>query len=171
MNVYIKANKVICDKQISVIVFILPLIHMAKLALDMSAMQEDFFAEAAMIGIVTALPGYHLCWVLNKHFDIDFVREPEQDIPLQKKGNRYNYPIYQYNLPNSAYKYLLYKLKDGKEPLLPETKELDYLWLIQTANPGYDAENIASELKNIADIQLAQILAPEQLKSLSNLLV
>lgn len=137
----------------------------------MSAMQDDFFSEAAMIGIVTALPGYHLCWLLNNHFDIEFVREPSQNIPLQKKENTYNFPIYQYTFPNSAHKYLLYKLKDGKEPLLPETKQLDYLWLIQTATPEYDAMNITTELKNIPDIQLAQILAPEQLKSLNNLLV
>jgi len=144
---------------------------MAKLVLDMSAMQEDFFAEAAMIGIVTAMPGYHLCWLLNNHFDINFIREPDQNIPLQKKDNRYNFPIYQYNFPNSSHKYLLYKLKDGKEPLLPETKQLDYLWLIQTASPEDDAAHIAAELKNITDIQMAQILDTDQLKSLNNLLV
>ena len=144
---------------------------MAKLILDMSAMQEDFFAEAAMIGIVTALPGYRLCWLLNRHFDIEFCREPDQVIPLQKKENKYHFPIYQFCLPNSSHKYLLYKLKDGKEPLLPETKQLDYLWLVQTANPENDAENIVAELKKIADIQLARVLAQDQLKSLSNLIV
>jgi hypothetical protein len=144
---------------------------MAKLVLDMSAMHDDFFDEAAMIGIVTALPGYQLCWLLNRHFEIEFTREPDQDIPLQRKDNKYHFPIYQYNLPNSTHKYLLYKLKDGKEPLLPETKQLDYLWLIQTASPETDALSIAAELKNIPDIQLAQILASEQMKSLNNLLV
>lgn len=144
---------------------------MAKLLLDMSAMQEDFFAEAAMVGIVTALPGYRLCWLLNRHFDIEFFREPDQVIPMQRKENKYHFPIYHYYLPNSSYKYLLYKLKDGQEPLLPETKQLDYLWLIQTATPQYDAENIVTELKKITDIQLARVLAQDQLKSLSNLIV
>ncbi len=144
---------------------------MAKLKLDISAMQEDFFEDAAMIGIVTAMPAYHLCWLLNKHFDIEFVRKPEQDISLQKSDTLYNFPIYQFDLPNSEQKYVLYKLKDGKEPLLPETRLLDYLWLIQTAGPAADADFIAAELKNIPDIQMAQKLAPDQLKSLSNLLV
>ncbi len=144
---------------------------MAKFKLDTSAMQEDFFDDAAMIGIVTAMPAYHLCWLLNNHFDIEFVREPEQNISLQKNDTLYNFPIYQYDLPNSEQKYFLYKLKDGKEPLLPETKQLDYLWLIQTVDPETDAEFIARELKNIPDIQLAQKLAPDQLKSLNNLLV
>ena len=62
-------------------------------------------------------------------------------------------------------------IKNGNESLLPETRQLDYLWLIQTATPNDDALHIANELRNIADVQLAQILAPDQLKNINNLLV
>ena len=144
---------------------------MAKLVLDTSAMQDDFFADTAMIGIGTAQQGYRFCWILNRHFDINFIRDPEQNICVQKKDTKYYFPIYQYILPNSNHKYLLYKLKNGNESLLPETRQLDYLWLIQTASPTDDARQIASELRNIPDVQLAQILDPEQLKNLINLLV
>jgi len=143
----------------------------AKFVLDTEAMKDDFFADTAMLGIATALPAYHLCWLLNKHFDINFVRDPEQNISVQKKEGEFYFPIYKYDLPNSSHKYLLYKLKNGTESLLPETRQLDYLWLIQTANPEDDVERIAHEIKNITDIQLAQVLVPEQLKSVSNLLI
>ena len=145
--------------------------HMAKLVLDTSAMQEDFFEDTAMIGIGTAQQGYRFCWMLNNHFDINFLRDPEQNICLQKKDSKYYFPIYQYTLPNSNHKYLLYKLKTGNEFLLPEARQLDYLWLIQTASPEEDALHITKELKNIPDVQLAQILDPEQMKNLINLLV
>src|SRR4051812_42346430 len=115
---------------------------MSKMVLDMSAMQDNFFADAAMIGIVSAMPAYRLCWMLNERFDINFVREPEQDIMMKKKNVSYCFPIYQYDLPNSGHKYLLYKLKNGKETLLPETKQLDYLWLLQTGDPEADAYRI-----------------------------
>jgi hypothetical protein len=144
---------------------------MAKLVLDTNAMQEDFFEDTAMLGIATALPAYHLCWVLNRHFDINFIRDPEQNISTQKKDDQYYFPIYNYDLPNSSHKYLLYKLKNGTESLLPETKQLDYLWLIQTADPEGDVINIAREIRNIPDIQLAQILVPSQLKNVNNLLI
>ena len=144
---------------------------MAKLILDTSAMQDDFFEDTAMIGIGTAQQGYRFCWILNQHFDINFLRDPDQNLYLQKKETKYYFPIYQYDLPNSSHKYLLYKLKNGNESLLPETRQLDYLWLIQTANPEDDALNIVSELRNIPDVQLAQILAPDQLKNINNLLV
>ena len=144
---------------------------MAKLVLDMSAMQKDFFEDAAMVGIGSAAPAYHLCWLLNRHFEINFVRDPEQNILLQKKENKYYFPIYHYDFPNSSYKYLLYKLKNANESLLPETKLLDYLWLIQTANPEDDAVYIAAQLKDLPDVQLSQIIEPGQLKNLNNLFV
>jgi hypothetical protein len=144
---------------------------MAKLILDTSAMQDDFFADTAMIGIGTAQQGYRFCWLLNQHFDTNFLRDPEQNICLQKKDTQYYFPIYQYNLPNSGHKYLLYKLKNGSESLLPEARQLDYLWLIQTATPEEDALAITPQLRNIPDVQLARILLPEELKNLNNLLV
>jgi hypothetical protein len=144
---------------------------MAKMVLDTEAMQEDFFADTAMLGIATASPAYHLCWLLNRHFDINFIRDADLNISTQKKDDQYYFPIYKYDLPNSSHKYLLYKLKNGTESLLPEPRQLDYLWLIQTANPEEDAERIAREIRNIPDIQLAQILVPGQLKNVNNLLI
>lgn len=145
---------------------------MAKLVLDVEAMQEDFFADTAMIGIASAQPGSRFCWMMNRHFDIDFKGYPEQNICLKKKENIFYFPTYQYDIENSGYKYLLYKLKCGSETLLPETKHLDYLWLVQTAEPEHDAHRICEQLKSIAEVQLTQMLAPELIKkSLNNLLV
>jgi len=144
---------------------------MAKLVLDMDAMQEDFFSESALIGIGTALQAYNLCWHLNSRFDIAFERDPDQNISVKKKDKQFECPVYVYYLPNSNYKYLLYKLKNGADSLIPEARQLDYIWLVQTANPETDAQEILSELRQWGEIQLAQILSPIQLKSLSNLLV
>jgi hypothetical protein len=144
---------------------------MAKLVLDMAATQEGFFSDTAMVGIGSATPAYHFCWLLNRHFEIAFERDPDQNIPMVKKENQYNFPVYQYCFPNSGHKYLLYKLKNGNEPLVPEIRHLDYLWLIQTASPTEDAVYISGELKKIDGVQMAQVLGPEQLKNLNNLLV
>jgi hypothetical protein len=145
---------------------------MAKLVLDMDAMQDDFFGDAAMIGIVSAQPGYRFCWMLNRHFDIDFKNYPEQNISLKRKENTFHFPTYQYDIDNCEHKYLLYKLKNGSETLIQETKQLDYLLLIQTADPDHDAHILLKELRNIPDVQLAQMLEADQIKkSLSNLLV
>jgi hypothetical protein len=143
-----------------------------KWTLDTEAMEEDFFSDCALIGIVSALPAYKLCWKLNEKLDTNFIREPELDILVQKSKNVQHYfPIYQYALPLSGCRHLLYKLKNEKEALMPEIKQLDYLWMIQSHEAMHEAHIAAQQLRDIADIQLAQILDLDKLKNASNLLV
>lgn len=144
----------------------------AKLVLDMAAMQEDFFADSALIGIVSALPAYRFSWLLNQKFGLKFAREAELDIVVQTgKGKQYYFPVYQHCMPLNGYKHLLYKLKADKENLLPEVKQLDYLWMIQSNDADADANEIIQHLRNIAEIQLAQALSHDRLKNLGSLLV
>jgi hypothetical protein len=144
----------------------------AKLVLDMAAMQEDFFADSSLIGISSSLPIYRFCWLLNKSFALNFTRQPDFDIVLQTGKGKYHYfPVYQYCLPMDGYRHLLYKLKADKESLLPEIKQLDYLWMIQSGTAEKDAADITRQLRNIADIQLAQTLSHDRFKNLNSLFV
>jgi hypothetical protein len=144
---------------------------MSKLMLDTAAMEEDFFADSALIGIGSALPGYKLCWLLNNHFSTNFTRQPELDIELKKKANKVYFAVYQYCVPLNGCTHLLYKVKNEKETIMPEAKQLDYIWLIQNYTIEEDAAMIAQLLRTLPDIQLAQQLDPEKMKSLANLLV
>ena len=143
-----------------------------KLTLNIAAMQEEFFSDATLIGIASPLPAYYFCWMLNQHFDMHFTREPELDICVQTNKEQQNYfAIYQYCAPLNGARYLLYKLKSDKQTLLPEAKNLDYLWMIQSAAPGSHAQQITDFLRNLPDVQMAQVISPEKLKNLSNLLI
>lgn len=143
-----------------------------KLTLNMAAMQEDFFSDAALIGIVSGLPAYYFCWVLNQHFEMNFTREPELDICVQTNAGHQNFfSIYQYCAPLNGARYLLYKLKNNKQSLLPEARNLDFLWMIQSSSPETHAHQITEYLRNMPEIQMAQIIAPEKLKNLGNLLI
>ena len=140
--------------------------------LNTEAMQEEFFADTALIGIVSPLPGYQFCWTLNKQLETNFVREPEMDVCLQSgKEKQHYFPIYQYNVPMNGSRYILYKLKSNKESLLPEAKQLDYLWMVQSNSPEADAQDITVHLRDIPDVQLAQVLMPDKLKNLGHLIV
>lgn len=144
----------------------------AKLVLDMAAMQEDFFADSALIGIASALPVYRFSWLLNRKFGLNFTREADLDVVVQSgKGNQHYFPVYQYCLPLNGYKHLLYRLKSDKETLLPEVKQLDYLWMIQSSAADQEAHEVIQHLRNIGEIQLAQLLSHDRLKNLGSLLV
>ena len=135
-------------------------------------MQEEFFSGTALIGIVSALPAYRFCWLMNERFDMNFVRDADSDICIQdQQQNEHYFSIYKYCAPLNGNKYLIYQLKHDKESLLPEVKQLDYLWMIQSNSPEHDATEIANHLRNIPDVQLAQVIIPERLKNLSHLIV
>jgi hypothetical protein len=143
-----------------------------KWTLDVAAMQEDFFADTALIGIASALPAYRLCWLLNKHADVGFAREADMDVKLQTgEGKETHFSVYQYTLPLSGSRHLLYKLKSEKEILLPEVKQLDYIWMVQSTTAETDAAAFIKILREVPEIQLAQILHPDKIKNISHLLV
>jgi len=144
----------------------------AKMTLNVAAMQEEFFSDTALIGIVSALPAYRFCWMMNEKFDMNFVRDAESDICIHDAQKQEHYfSIYKYCAPLNGNKYLIYKLKHDKESLLPEVKQLDYLWMIQSNTPEHDAGEITNYLRDIPDVQLAQVIMPDRLKNLSHLIV
>ncbi len=171
---------------------------MASTLLDMAGMKDSYFGGAAMIGISSALPGHRFCWLLNQHFETNFASQPESTICMaeaksgkktvkylgtspqasifdempEPDGELFYFPTYCHTFPNTVYNYVLYQLKCGNACLLPEVKHLDYLWLLQTAEPHHDAHIVLAELRNLTEVQLAQELTTEQLKkNMSNLLM
>lgn len=145
---------------------------MSKLTLDIEAMQESFFADTALIGMASALPGHRFCWMLNHYLDMQFTRRADMDVRLQiTPAQQYYFAIYRHVMPAHGSQYLLYKLKSDKESLLPEVKQLDYLWMIQSSTPDADAADITRRLRDLPDVLLAQVLQPQRMKNLGNLLV
>ena len=173
---------------------------MTNIVLDVGEMKETFFADTAMIGITAAMPGYRFCWLLNKYLEMSFVNDPENTLVMnESKSGKQTikhivskpqvsmfpdtedivpdrtegvfFPTYLHKVPHSSHYHMLYQLKNGKKLLLPEAKHLDFLWLIQTADPLHDEHIVVSYLKKIAEIQLVQPLTPDQIrKSMTNLL-
>lgn len=173
---------------------------MANIVLDVGEMKETFFADTAMIGITAAMPGYRFCWLLNRYLEMSFVNVPENTLIMNEtksgkqtvkpmgsrpqvsmfaeaepavteKAEEIYFPTYTHQVPHSSHCHMLYQLKNGKRMLLPEVKHLDFLWLIQTADPLHDEHIIMSDLKKIAEIQLVQQITADQIKkSMSNLL-
>lgn len=166
-----------------------------------------FFSDAAMIGIVSGLPGPRFCWLLNNHFRTSFFNIPEDTIHMvvdkdgkatrHKKKNKapmpslfgeaevntsaeagasmeFFFPVYCHAKPGGNSRYLLYKLKSAGASLLPgeKNRRYDYLWLVQTADPEHDAHLVIDVLRQIPEIQIAQLLdAADMEKSRENLLL
>lgn len=143
-----------------------------KLLLDTEAMQEDFFSEASLIGIVSTSPAYFFCWLLNEQFNLKLSREAELDISkVDVDKKEHFFPVYKYAAPLNGNKYTVYKLKSETETLLPEARQLDYILMIESMESQEEVVYFTQELKNIKEVQLAQVLDYDNMKNLGNLLL
>jgi hypothetical protein len=151
-----------------------------KLKLDFSAIEDDFFEDRICIGIVCGLPSYQFCHYLNKEFEMNFVREMELDIMTIKKSGEKNsnqtqeeifFPVYQYCVPLSEQRYLLYSLKSNQQHLLKETNNIDFILLMQNIDLNNDVPEVINQLKQLPGVQLVQVLDMTKIKSKSILII
>ncbi len=150
-----------------------------KLTLDLKGMQQDFFEDTALIGIASSMPAFRFCWLLNQSFGLTFSREPDLDPCMKATSKHWDntleaqqyYSIYECVGDCNTSRYLLYKLKVDKDSLLPEIGHMDYLWIVKSNTPEQDAEQFAQCLRQLHEVQMAQILPSSQLSSAANLLL
>jgi hypothetical protein len=141
----------------------------SKLSLDST--REMFFEDTSLIGFVCPVPPYKMCWLVNRYFDLEFEREADGLISQARKNQEFYYPYYIFNIITEQVMYRLYSVKSGKEPLLTDYKEFDFLWLVQSSDSWDKANQIAGRLKKIPEVVLTHVLLPDDLKNALNLLV
>lgn len=126
-----------------------------KLSLNTQELTDAFFENAKLLGIVTSVNDYRFCWSLNNLLGMDFRMNHDIEIQLKRKKRNYFFSVYEYQEPNSALCHYLYNnLFDG-EYLLPEFKNLDFLWLMKNdmVTEIY-LDQIKILLRNIPGVQL-----------------
>lgn len=172
---------------------------MAKLLLDTAAVEEDFFEDCKLAAIGSALPGYSLCWTLNRLFGLDFRRTPENDIcilagetqaatrgtlfegtlfgavPEAKEEaemkRKFYFPIYSHKFTYFEGCILLYKNQRQGKKLVPELKHADYLLLIQYASFVAPENNLLPMLSRVEQISWNSEIEIDTLKSKRNLII
>ncbi len=143
----------------------------AKLLLTVESTQDYFFSGTALMGMTCRLPDYRMGWRLNQCLNTAFYRNRELDLHMQKAGENPIFSIFVYDLPLSAGVYYLYQLRKGNAHLIPDLPNLDYLWLFKSNQPQDEAEFFLPYVRQIPEVQFAQIYSPHQLRSRSNLIL
>ncbi|MCX6210646.1 MAG: IPExxxVDY family protein [Bacteroidetes bacterium] len=141
-----------------------------KLKLDQDRLIEDFFDTTRLLGIMAPIKNYHFCWQVNNVIGTAFKLNNEIEIQLKKKNRDYYFNVYEFNEPETALThYLYYNHYDG-EYLLPEFRNMDFLWLMK----GEVVEErkctwLIDAIKTIASVQLVAELTNEKIKNKGNL--
>lgn len=141
-----------------------------KLKLDIDSLNEDFFEDTRLLGIIAPVKNFQLCWKLNNLLGFNFRLNADIEIHLKKRTRSYYFNIYESKEPNSFLSHFLYHNQFDGEYLLPEFKHMDFLWLMK----GDSVENekcnwIKEAVKSIAGVQLVTELTNEQIKTKGNM--
>ncbi|QNL22909.1 IPExxxVDY family protein [Hyphobacterium sp. CCMP332] len=127
--------------------------------------------NGVLLAMVCPWPDYKLAWKLSKELGIELARKKDWQI-LFKEDKKNSYPLYQFNNEYTTFRLLknrAYQIEYSEQALLlPELKDFDYLFLIETeAEINFDAIN--QRIRNIDSIQLLKSFNPETLKSKHNI--
>ncbi len=142
-----------------------------KLRLNMDEINEDFFEDTRLLGIMAPLKSYQLCLQLNGLLGYQFRLNTEIDIHVRKKDRNYYFSVYQSTEANSFLEHYLYHNQFDGEYLLPEFRHIDFLWLMK--GDFVDDEKcqfIRQTVNSIAGVQLVVELTNEQIKNKGNMI-
>lgn len=139
--------------------------------LNIELISDNFFEGTRILGIVTTLKNYQLCYHIEKSMQIDFQTSVDLQIPLEKNRRSYSFTVYEFYQSSLAVEHFLYSNKNDGEPFLPELQNLDFIWLIK--GDYYSIEEnfitLQQQLKIINGIQLVTEVPQEKIKSRDNL--
>ncbi len=143
--------------------------HSTKLLLDNREMIENFFEDTRLLGIMAPVRDYQFCWHLNNALGMDF-RINDLEIQRTNKKRNYFFAVYEYGEPTGSLTHYLYNNQFDGEYLLPEFRNLDFLWLMKGDDvPDDTIEQIVQVIKTISRVQLVTELSISKVKNKENL--
>ena len=142
-----------------------------KLKLDQDLLNEDFFENTHLLGIIAPIKNYFFCWQLNNELGVEFRLNNEVEIHLIKKKRDYFFNIYEWSETETSLTHYLYHNQFDGEYLLPEFRNMDFLWLMKgDLIEKNKLHQINAGIKNIQRVQLVAELTSEKIKNKGNMI-
>ena len=124
----------------------------------------DFF----LFGIICQHKDYRLCRELNRKLNLEMKREEDLDVFSSKRMENQSFSFFQFNNEEED-QFNLLANKSSKGLLLPEQKQMDYLFLVRPGRTKVDDQVIFDLLKEIPIVLGVYRLEAAKLKSKENL--
>ncbi|MFT4060944.1 MAG: IPExxxVDY family protein [Edaphocola sp.] len=158
--------------------------------LDSLLVEEDFFDDSLLFALGCHLPGYTLCWWLNRLFDVNFFLDTDCNVSAKLADKKQpksagslfgqleteerewivHFPVYRHERQYSEASLLLYTNHIGATTLIPELKKADYLLLVQNAGSVAAPEDFYLHLSKIDAVDWHSRQDMSLIKSLGDLM-
>jgi hypothetical protein len=142
-----------------------------RLKLDQDQLIEDFFESTHLVGVVSSARDYQLCWQINRQLYYNFRVNNSLEITLSKHQRAFYFTVYEYQEPTKSVSHYFYNNHCKAEFLLPELKNIDYLWLIKgDYYQVQDVKKLIEELRRVELVQLVSLLDIRDIRNKVNLI-
>lgn len=132
-------------------------------------LRVNYDFDFTLIGIITPMRAYRLCWFLNNQLKMSLEREEDLALKNEQEEEVF-FPRYYFYIEESETDFYLLGNKGTEGYLIPEQKEIDFFMLIYNP-PERDAGSaFVKKIKLIPEVQSAFTLDPNKLRSRENLL-
>jgi len=139
--------------------------------LNNEKMIESFFDQTVCLGIVAPVRGYHFCWLLNRHLDLDFRAQPDDDIQMRIIDRDIYFNVFSY-VSNDNMVHFIYENKTFGGFLLPEFKHLDFIFLVKMEEYAIDyIQDLVESIRTIDAVSMVIQLSDEKFRKPENLLI
>lgn len=142
-----------------------------KLKLDQDQLLEDFFESTHIVGIVSSARDYQLCWQINRSMHFNFRVNNSLEINLAKNNRAFYFSVFDFEEPTKSAAHYFYNNHCQAEFLLPELKNIDYLWMIKgDYYQRQDIKKLIEQLRHVELVQLVSLLDIREIKNKMNLI-
>ncbi|ATL49715.1 hypothetical protein COR50_03590 [Chitinophaga caeni] len=137
-----------------------------KLKLDQDQLVDDFFESTYLVGIVSPVRDYQLCWQVNRELGYRFKVNNTLEINLTKNNRHFHFTVYEDRENIKSVSHYLYNNHCKAEFLMPELKHIDYLWLIK--GNYYQVDDIKKLIDQVRKLEFVQLVSIVDIKDLRN---
>ncbi len=136
-----------------------------------TVLEVEYNYNFYLLGLVSPIKDYRLCWALNKGCEMDFVKRSDLEINSKQHKKLVYFSIFEYIDEVDQSQYNVITNKRNGEYLIPEMKEADYFFMIRGYAQDSDKTELLKAIRSNPDIQAVFEVDPESLKSKQNLIL
>lgn len=142
-----------------------------KLCLDVDVLTDDFFEDTRLLGIIATKKNYQFCWHINNTLSYHFRLNPEIEVQIKRKERNYYFRVYEHTVRNSFISHYIYQNSHEGEFLLPELRNMDFLWLIKNESSDVSqCTELISSIKKLNCVQFVTELTNEKIRNKKHLI-
>jgi hypothetical protein len=135
-------------------------------------LEEEALPDFLMLGLITGVRDYKLCYEVNRTLGIELSRCNDIDLAAGRPGASTYHACFEFR-GNDGDLYLVIGNRDRNHTghFLPEYKNVDYFLIVANPSPWFDRPQTIKLLRDIPHLSGVYDIQPSQVKSVNNIMM